>query len=244
MPLPSTAEVMGDHSAFFYGTLMAPAVLYRVCYGTSQPSEFQKSLLSIRPALLSGFQRHKVKHADYPAIIPCPQNENASEEPCVRGTFVSGLTDGDIWRLDIFEGDEYERKDVKVALLDDDDSPSKTKEEAQTYVWIAGEDQLEQGEWDFDEFVREKITRWVGNAGEPEYAGRQSIRGSSGFALEGGAVTLDGVNADELATSAEVDDAVKANDPTRGRGLNGSISKKLENGDDGNKKEEALESAV
>lgn len=189
MPLPSTAEVMGDHSAFFYGTLMAPAVLYRVCYGTSQPSNFQKSLLSIRPALLSGFQRHKVKHADYPAIVPVTTlqqkqgKEKDSDEPCVRGTFVSGLTDGDIWRLDIFEGDEYARRDVKVALLHNDDSPSKTKEEAQTYVWIAGEDQLEEGEWDFDEFVREKITRWVGNAGEPEYAGRESIRGSSGLAL-------------------------------------------------------------
>lgn len=55
---------------------------------------------------------------------------------------------------------------------------------------------------------------------------------------------LNDVDADELATPAEVDDAVKANDPTRGRGLNGSISKQLESGDNGKKSEEVLESAV
>lgn len=35
--------------------------------------------------------------------------------------------------------------------------------EVETYVWIAGEELLEAGEWDFEEFTRDKLKRWVGN---------------------------------------------------------------------------------
>jgi hypothetical protein len=43
--------------------------------------------------------------------------------------------------------------------------------EAETYLWIGGESRLEEREWDFDEFQREKMRFWVGDAGEEEYAG-------------------------------------------------------------------------
>ena len=39
----------------------------------------------------------------------------------------------------------------------------------QTYIWIAGEDELEKGEWDFGEFMREKKKYWVG--ARDEYSG-------------------------------------------------------------------------
>ena len=107
----------------------------------------------------------------------------------VRGTVVEGLTDKQIWRLDLFEGEQYRRVMVKVrcCLLrvvrgvdgdggegrgdgEDDDDDDDDEVEAETYVW---EDQggkgLEEGEWDFEEFRREKMRRWVG--GKEEYAG-------------------------------------------------------------------------
>ena len=47
----------------------------------------------------------------------------------------------------------------------------------ETYIWIAKREELEEREWDFDEFVREKMRRWVGE--DKEYDGelRPSIRG-------------------------------------------------------------------
>src|SRR5271170_6703658 len=45
-----------------------------------------------------------------PAIVPCTGSS-------VRGSVVTGLTQGDIYRLDIFEGDQYLRKKVKVKVL-------------------------------------------------------------------------------------------------------------------------------
>ena len=82
---------------------------------------------------------------------------------------MSGLTDGDLWRLDIFEGDEYERRKVKVRILEVGVGVSEEEVEVETYVWVAGEEGLEEGEWDFEEFTREKMGRWVGNE---EYGGR------------------------------------------------------------------------
>lgn len=139
-------------SAFFYGTLMAPQVLHRVCHGSTAPDNpiYASHNLKATPAILHSFRRHKVRHADYPAILPVSGST-------VRGTFVSGLTEADIWRLDLFEGDEYERKNVKARLLTKvgDETGEGNVEgeevEAETYVWIAGEERLEDEEWDFAE---------------------------------------------------------------------------------------------
>lgn len=175
----------GPHSAFFYGTLMAPKVLSRVCFGQNLPNSTTNRLssLTFAPALLAGYRRHRVKNADYPGIIP---NSNAE----VRGTYVTGLTDGDIFRLDQFEGNEYERRKVKVQILQESKVISITgttgevpplarhvieeEVECETYVFTGGDEFLEAEEWDFDEFVKEKMWRWVGRDGEEqgEYRGQ------------------------------------------------------------------------
>jgi hypothetical protein len=179
-PSAPTSGTM-SHTAFFYGTLMAPPVLHRVIWGSqTPPTPAHASLLSIRPAILHAHQRRHVRRADYPAVVPSTQNSE------VRGTLVEGLTDGDIWRLDIFEGDEYERRNVKVRVLEskgravDADHKDVEGEEvsAQTYIWIAGEHRLESEEWDFDHFVKEKMSRWVGReAADEGFQGRPSING-------------------------------------------------------------------
>lgn len=154
----------------------------------------------------------------------------------MRGTLVDGLTDGDIWRLDIFEGSEYQRRKVKVEVLP---LPDKAEQrggtvdlggltgeveggggmqgelvDAETYIWIAGARRLQPEEWDFDEFVREKMKRWVG---------REAAETDEGF--------------------QDVDDAVAAQkDPTGGRGALGHISRQLQG--DHELSNSALKSAV
>lgn len=157
---------------------MAPAVLHRVCHGSSSPDNpvFAAHQLKSRPAILHNHRRHRVKHADYPAVLPRPDSS-------VRGTLVTGLTDADIWRLDIFEGSEYRRDRVGVRPLKhvgDESGHGNIEDdevEAETYIWIAGANQLEESEWDFAEFQREKMRFWVGVEGAGEYAGRPSIIG-------------------------------------------------------------------
>ncbi|RFU35188.1 hypothetical protein B7463_g1106, partial [Scytalidium lignicola] len=143
------------------GTLMAPEVLYRVIYGSSRVPPERASLaanLTITPALLSNYCRHRVLNCDYPGIIP-------EEGHTVRGTYVTGLTNADIWRLDVFEGDEYERRKVKVALLVDEGEDGR-EVEADVYVFTAGDDKLEKVEWDFEVFRREKMHRWADHSDE------------------------------------------------------------------------------
>lgn len=144
---------------------MAREILYRVCYGTSSIQEHPKlkklaSGLSIRPAILHNYCRHKVLDADYPAIIP-------QQGHTVRGTYVTGLTDSDIAHLDIFEGSEYERKNVKVVLLEDGQEKGEAKE-AQSYIWSSGVDRLEKKEWDYEEFRKTKMHRWADTSDEFE----------------------------------------------------------------------------
>lgn len=199
---------------------MAPPVLHRVIYGTTNPEEWQKKLTTVRPALLQGYRRHKVKHADYPAILPHSTTSSTKSEsgtPSVRGSLVTGLTDGDIWRLDIFEGDQYTRQKVRVKVLKDTALDAAADEanleahlegevEAETYVWTDPRNQLEQEEWDFEEFKREKMWAWVGQAKD-----------------------TDGVEIDE--GFGDVDRAVqeeRKNDPTGGRGTGGKITRELE----------------
>ena len=156
----------------------------------------------------------------------------------VRGTFVQGLTDGDIWRLDIFEGDQYSREKVRVRLLDkvgDEDGRGNVEGDevdAETYIWVDDKEDLEKGEWDFAEFRRNKLHRW--SDGNDEYGGRTRRCSLSPI--------LNTCRPPKTDECPEVDEAVDAagKDPTGGRGVNSSISNKLS----AKESDEVLESAV
>lgn len=226
---------------------MHPSVLYRVCHGQSLPLSTTKSNSFIfRPSLLKRHRRHRILQADYPAVTP-------NEKSTVRGMLVSGLTDGDIWRLDIFEGDEYERRKVKVRVIDDegDVNVEPTEEqlgnevEAETYIWTAGTEHLEDSEWDFKEFVRDKLSRWAGCGAEEsgEYNGENIRPSILGWSLKPYAFIEYG-SMQYTNTFIEVDQAVKAaeggRDPTGGRSLDGNLSKAVED----SRVTEVLKSAV
>lgn len=72
-----------------------------------------------------------------------------------------------MYRLDIFEAEEYEKRLVRVQLLDTKARDEEMEVEAETYVWAEGMKKLEDEEWDFEDFVKEKMARWIGHV---EYA--------------------------------------------------------------------------
>ncbi|KAL3445868.1 hypothetical protein BJX65DRAFT_309569 [Aspergillus insuetus] len=204
---------MGDHVLFFYGTLLAPEMLHRVIHGSPNPQQWQKDMLHFKPAILHGYRRHRVRREDYPAIIPVPSASSASTaatpdtattstgathgsttntSASVLGTVVSGLTDGDIYRLDVYEGSEYSRIRVSVRVLKEalpgsafgtrdgnerENTDRYLKDvleavpqnftdeaeeiEAETYVWIGDSNRLQNEEWDFEEFKKEKMMWWL-----------------------------------------------------------------------------------
>ncbi|PYI29758.1 hypothetical protein BP00DRAFT_427141 [Aspergillus indologenus CBS 114.80] len=214
---------MGDNTLFFYGTLMSPQILHRVIHGRPDPDPWQKAYLTIQPAVLHHYRRHRVRHADYPGIVAVPtstttttttprvssgtdpeeggegagsKGDGAAESlprtgakaaaaaaaaeassATVRGTLVTGLTEGDVYRLDLFEGEEYTKVKVRVQVMGEEeegvrggletaasgpDGAETPKEvEALTYVWTAGRERLEAAEWDFEAFKRDKMAWWV-----------------------------------------------------------------------------------
>lgn len=127
-------------SLFFYGTLMHDAILSRVL-GRKVDNRTEE-------AVLLENARHRVVGVDYPAVVP----ESGHQ---VMGTLCSGLSQKDLQRLDMFEGDEYERRFVKVKT-------THGISEAQTYIYIADASKLDRREWSFAEFTKEKLTRWTG----------------------------------------------------------------------------------
>lgn len=91
----------------------------------------------------------------------------------MRGVYVTGLTDQGVWRLDMFEGSQYDRENVQVELQEEVDAEGHKKVvKAETYVYSAGEWELEKREWDFEEFKRDKLHNWADTS--DEYNGENS----------------------------------------------------------------------
>ena len=160
---------------------MVPDILYRVIWGTPNPAAANKALLTIRPALLHSYKRHRVRNADFPAILPLSAAEaeklpeGGGGDDGVRGTVVTGLTGANMGRLDSFEGSMYERRHVQVAVLDDKGQDTGATVAGETYVWVLSRGDLELGEWDFDDFMEEKAIYWIGVDRE-DYDGKRRSR--------------------------------------------------------------------
>ena len=134
---------------------MAPEVFFSVCYGEKEPAKAIRDLHTFTPAILEDYSRHRVKEADYPAIV-------ADKGHRVRGIYVTGLTAANITKLDYFEGAEYERIRVNVQLLErkDDAEVQGDVKEASAYLFLVPQALVKQ-EWDFEEFRRDKMRMWT-----------------------------------------------------------------------------------
>ena len=124
---------------FTYGSLMWADIMARVC-GHEFASE---------PASLADHARHPVHGEDYPGLQAAPGG-------LVPGRLYRDVDEAAWARLDAFEGREYERVDVSVALADGAMLP------AQAYRFRAAFVQrLLPGAWDVAAFEREGRARFV-----------------------------------------------------------------------------------
>lgn len=149
---------------------MVPEVFYTVCYNSKTVPDVIASQHKFTPTILHGYSRRRVKWADYPGIT-------ADAEHSVFGMFAEGLTKANLAKLDYFEGAEYERRTVKVKLLEKvgdvkgEGNVEGEEREAQVYVFIPTQ-HLEEKEWDLEEFKRDKLKLWT--RGDHIFAGESS----------------------------------------------------------------------
>ena len=84
---------------FVYGTLQLDAVMEAVT-----GRRFERTA-----AVLEGYRRRRVRSRAYPAITP-------SDHEGTEGVVFRGLDDETLRRLDVFEGDLYERRQLPVQV--------------------------------------------------------------------------------------------------------------------------------
>ncbi|TCJ13842.1 gamma-glutamylcyclotransferase [Parasulfuritortus cantonensis] len=116
---------------FTYGSLMCTDIMAHVA----------GAALTGEAASLAGYSRHPVAEEDYPGIVADPGG-------CVEGVLYRGVDAAGLVRLDAFEGEMYERRQVRIELA------SGTTVTAWCYVF--GEPYrhlLQPGEWSFETFL-------------------------------------------------------------------------------------------
>ena len=127
------------NNLFAYGTLMCDDIVKKIS-GLHLLHEY---------GVLSGYQRVSVKGEYYPAIIH-------DKESSVVGVVYRNIPI-DVWtKLDQFEGDTYDRREVKIELA------NKTSLDAMTYV-LKSEyaPQIDSVEWDFEKFLRKDKIKFI-----------------------------------------------------------------------------------
>jgi len=99
------------------------------------------------PALLHGYRRCKIQRENYPAMV-------ADEQSYIPGAVYSGVSPQQLVLLDEFEGIEYERIEVVVAL-----SASITLN-AYAYLYLEMT-KIDPQPWDPDEFEKNEIDNFL-----------------------------------------------------------------------------------
>lgn len=117
---------------FAYGTLMIPAVMYAV---TARHFRFKK-------AVFRGYARFTVNGESYPGIVP-------EADAVTEGIIYLNVDEASLERLDIFEGELYQRTPVRV------ETKGEAILNAETYV-IKPEYRgyLSSKGWDVNTFIK------------------------------------------------------------------------------------------
>lgn len=132
-------------SIFTYGSLMFERVWRHVVAGRYDRL----------PATLQGFRRQRVRGASYPSLQRCDGH-------AVAGILYLDVAPADLAALDAFEGEDYRRIPVQVALQVSPGSASAriAELEADTYLFIA-DAKVEPGDWDAARFEREQLEAFL-----------------------------------------------------------------------------------
>jgi len=116
---------------FTYGSLMCSDIMYKVAGCRFESDQ----------AILNDFYRSKIQNEEYPGIVP----QSGSK---VSGVLYLALSPEALQRLDLFEGELYQRQEVGVL------SENHGRVRAMTYVIKPGYGDLLTGEtWSFNHFL-------------------------------------------------------------------------------------------
>ena len=134
---------------FVYGTLMAPEVL----------TVLLERMPPLCPARLCGHSRYSLPGRVYPGVYG-----GRGSEVAVPGQLLADLTEAEAWVLDMFEGDEYEKRPVEVEM-EVVEAPSSTVL-AEAYVLAAPPPPgaVEDG-WGYAAFRRNHLGAYVDMCG-------------------------------------------------------------------------------
>lgn len=153
----SLKSIPSNHCCFVYGTLMSQHVQQTLLGRV--PNKKSKAFLP------KNYSRHPVKGQVYPGVIrtdqsvPIRSNLNLAEleDHSVNGMILMDLDDNDMKILDWFEDVEYERVIVPIYSIEGEDDKINLID-ANVYVWVAGESQLDLTEsWNYEQFISTKL---------------------------------------------------------------------------------------
>ncbi|MGE0800520.1 MAG: gamma-glutamylcyclotransferase family protein [Lautropia sp.] len=153
------ADLDGTAHVFTYGSLMFERVWQQVVAGRHRRIA----------ASLAGYRRYRVKGESYPALTAAA----TSGEP-LAGVLYLDVAASDLIALDRFEGAQYRRIAVEVAVAADARAgglPAALP--AQTYLFVE-EHRIEHGLWDPAWFEREAIAHFLMVHAPPGAAVRRS----------------------------------------------------------------------
>jgi gamma-glutamylcyclotransferase (GGCT)/AIG2-like uncharacterized protein YtfP len=120
---------MINHTLFAYGTLRFPELIRHLIGRVPDQAD----------AVLNGYVRFRIRHADYPGIFARPGSQ-------VDGTVFSGITPEEWRTLDEYESDLYLRQPVTVMLT------NGSRRQAQAYVLPPEHESVCTGEpWDLND---------------------------------------------------------------------------------------------
>ena len=124
---------------FAYGTLLIPDVMYAV---TAREFRFKN-------AILRGYARFTVKGESYPGIIPVA-------DAVTIGIIYFDVDELSLERLDVFEGDLYQRKPVRV------ETKEREIQDAEAYVVKPKfRNHISSSEWNMKEFAKKHLKAFL-----------------------------------------------------------------------------------
>ena len=127
-------------SVFTYGTLMFEEIWQLIA---GRPYHTVK-------AVLPGYQRFKMKHAEYPGITP------AGQDHCVTGLIYLNIHERVVAALDGFEDDHYSQKPVTAI--------TSAGIAVSCLAWVipaVRRNRLSETEWHADDFERNHLQEFV-----------------------------------------------------------------------------------
>jgi gamma-glutamylcyclotransferase (GGCT)/AIG2-like uncharacterized protein YtfP len=129
---------MTTSALYTYGTLQVPAIIALI---VGRP-------LVGQPARLPGYSRFRIQNRVYPAIIPAAGGD-------VPGILYPGLEVAELERLDHYEGEIYERRELNV-LVAEESVPACTYVLRPEHVH-----RLSEEPWDLGQFEREHLASYL-----------------------------------------------------------------------------------